>query len=104
MADTALLAREIATAEILVNATLSGMAPHEDTTAIPDPSVFREDLVVCDAVYNPKETRMMREAREAGVKTIVGGSGMLLWQGAAALTLYTGEQMPTDEVNALFFK
>lgn len=104
LADTALLAREIATAEILVNATLSGMAPHEDTTAIPDPSVFREDLVVCDAVYNPKETRMMREAREAGVKTIVSGSGMLLWQGAAALTLYTGEQMPTDEVNALFFK
>lgn len=102
--DGAKLAAEIASADILANATLSGMAPHTDTTAITDTSVFRKDLVVADAVYNPKETRMMREAKDAGVETIIGGTGMLLWQGAAAFTLYTGEEMPADEVDALFFK
>ncbi len=90
------LKAEIAQADILVNATLVGMKPHDDLTLVKDTSVFRSDLVVADAVYNPPETKMILDAKAAGCKTI-GGKGMLLWQGAAAYKLYTGVEMPTDE-------
>ena len=90
------LREEIAQADILVNGTLAGMKPHEDTTLITDKSMFRPELVVADVVYNPEETRLLREAKEAGCKTI-GGKGMLLGQGAAAYKLYTGLDMPVEE-------
>ena len=87
--------REIANTDILVNGTLAGMKPHDDISLV-DKSMFHKNLVVADVVYNPEETRMLREAKEAGCKT-VGGKGMLLWQGAAAYKLYTGLEMPTEE-------
>ena len=95
--DEAKLKEEIANADILVNATLAGMKPHEELTLIKDKSMFRPDLVVADVVYNPAETRMVKEAKEAGCKLAIGGKGMLLWQGAAAYKLYTGLEMPTAE-------
>ena len=93
--DGAKLKEEVA--DILVNATLAGMKPHEELTLIKDKSMFRSDLVVADVVYNPAETRMVKEAKEAGCKLAIGGKGMLLWQGAAAYKLYTGLEMPTAE-------
>lgn len=89
-------------ADILVNGTLLGMKPKEDTTIIQNPELFHEGLVVADVVYNPKETRLLREAKEHGCKT-VGGSGMLLWQGVAAFKLFTGQDMPVEEVKKEFF-
>lgn len=94
--DQEKLKEEVAKADILVNGTLAGMKPHEDTTLITDKTMFRPDLVVADVVYNPEETRLLREAKEAGCRT-VGGKGMLLWQGAAAYKLYTGMEMPVEE-------
>ena len=91
------LKEEIAKADILVNGTLAGMKPHEDVSLITDKSVFRSDLVVCDVVYNPEETKLLREAREAGCAKTIGGKGMLLWQGVAAYKLYTGLDMPVEE-------
>ena len=89
------LREEIANTDILVNGTLAGMKPHDDISLV-DKSMFHKNLVVADVVYNPEETRMLREAKEGGCKT-VGGKGMLLWQGAAAYKLYTGLEMPTEE-------
>ena len=94
--DKEKLKAEIAEADILVNGTLAGMKPHDNISPITDTSVFRQGLVVADVVYNPEETRLLREAKEAGCKTI-GGKGMLLWQGAAAYKLYTGLEMPVEE-------
>ena len=91
------LREEIANADILANGTLAGMKPHEELTLIKDKSMFRPDLVVADVVYNPAQTRMVKEAKEAGCKLAIGGKGMLLWQGAAAYKLYTGLEMPTAE-------
>ena len=91
------LKEEIAKADILVNGTLAGMKPHEDVSLITDKSVFRPDLVVCDVVYNPEETKLLREAREAGCAKTIGGKGLLLWQGVAAYKLYTGLDMPVEE-------
>lgn len=102
--DTEKLYAEIADSDILVNATKVGMKPLDDQTLVEDGSVFRPDLVVADAVYNPKETKFVQSAKAAGCKVAVGGIGMLLWQGAAAFHLFTGKDMPTDEVYELFFK
>ena len=95
--DQEALKADIAAADILINATSVGMKPHEDGTLITDTSVFRPDLVVADMVYNPVETRLMREAKEAGCRKVIGGEGMLLWQGTVAYNLYTGLEMPTAE-------
>lgn len=103
MAETEKLYEEIKTSDILINGTLVGMHPNEDATNIADTSVFRKDLVVADVVYNPKETKMIKEAKAAGCKAI-GGKGMLLWQGAEAFKLYTDLEMPAKEVQELYFK
>ena len=102
LADQALLAEEIADSDILANGTSLGMKPHEDLMVVEDPSVFHPGLVVTDAVYNPVETRMLRLAKDAGCITF-GGKGMLLWQGVAAFKLFTGCDMPVEEVKARFF-
>ena len=101
--DTEKLYAEIRDSDILVNATKVGMKPLDGQSLIEDTSVFRPDPVVADVVYNPKETKFVQDAKAAGCKVAVGGIGMLLWQGAAAFKLFTGEDMPTDEVYELFF-
>lgn len=101
--DVTKLNDKILASDILVNATHVGMHPHEEQSPIKDKSIFKKDLVVTDVVYNPRKTKLLEDAEAAGCKT-VGGIGMLLWQGAEAFKLYTGLEMPTDEVNRLYFK
>ena len=102
IADTAKMTEEIASSDIFANATIVGMKPMDDQSVVKDLSAFRPGLVVCDAVYNPAETKLLREAKEAGC-TCIGGKGMLLWQGVAAFRLYTGMDMPVEEVKEKFF-
>ncbi len=94
--DAEKLAEEIATADILANATLVGMKPNDGETLV-DKSLLRSNLVVADAVYNPPKTQLILDAEAVGCEKAIGGSGMLLWQGAAAFKLYTGLEMPTAE-------
>lgn len=102
IADIPKMTEEIADSDIFVNATIVGMKPMDNESVVKDLSAFRPGLVVADAVYNPIETKLLREAKEAGC-ICVGGKGMLLWQGVAAFKLYTGMDMPVDEVKAQFF-
>ncbi len=99
MDDMEALKEEIANADILINGTSIGMAPDADDTPIKDATMFHKDLVVADAVYNPIETRLLKEAKEAGCK-IVTGDGMLLWQGAVGYELWTGAKFPVEEFRA----
>ncbi|MCA4965961.1 shikimate dehydrogenase [Clostridioides difficile] len=101
--DTNKLYEEIESSDILTNATLIGMKPYDNETNIKDTSVLRKDLIVTDVVYNPKKTKMIEDAEANGCKAI-GGLGMLLYQGAEAFNLYTGLEMPVEEVNELCFK
>ncbi|HDF5670608.1 TPA: shikimate dehydrogenase [Clostridioides difficile] len=101
--DTNKLYEEIESSDILTNATLIGMKPYDNETNIKDTSVLRKDLVVTDVVYNPKKTKMIEDAEANGCKAI-GGLGMLLYQGEEAFNLYTGLEMPVEEVNELCFK
>lgn len=100
--DTKKLQDEVEDSEILVNATRVGMAPNNDVTPIQNKALFRPDLIVTDVIYNPVETKLLKEAKACGCKTI-GGQGMLVWQGAEAFHLYTGDTMPVEEVKKLFF-
>lgn len=102
LADQAKMKEEIGSSDIFANATIVGMKPMDQQSVVKDTSAFRPGLVVCDAVYNPKETKLLREAKQAGC-ICISGEGMLLWQGVAAFKLYTGQDMPVEEVREKFF-
>ena len=93
LADLDKLKEEIEDSYLFANATGMGMKPLEGQTYIPDKSFFRPDLIVTDVVYSPKETEMLRMAKEVGCKTM-NGMGMMLFQGSAAFELWTGKPMP----------
>lgn len=101
--DTDRLRAEIAESVILTDATSVGMKPLEDLCNIPDPSMLRPDLVVSDVVYIPKKTKLLEMAEKQGCK-IINGLGMMLWQGAKAFELWTGQQMPVDYIKEILFK
>ena len=95
LADLDKLKGEIADSYLFANATGMGMKPLEGKTYIPDKSFFRPDLIVTDVVYFPRETEMLRMAKEVGCKTM-NGLGMMLFQGSAAFELWTGQPMPIE--------
>ena len=100
--DTGALAGAISESALLLNATSVGMAPDTDSTIIQDTSLYHPDLIVSDVIYNPRETRFLREAREAGCRTF-NGMYMLLYQGAEAFRLWTGKEMPIKEIKEKYF-
>lgn len=100
--DPELIRTSIADSAILVNGTSIGMAPNTDATVLPDTGMLHEGLFVFDVIYNPAETRFLREAREAGCKT-ANGMYMLLYQGAASFKLWTGEDMPVELIKEKYF-
>ena len=100
--DGEALAATVKGCDILVNATKVGMKPLDGQSLIPE-ALLRKDLVVADTVYNPRETQLILDAKTAGCKAAVGGIGMLLWQGVEAFRLFTGKDMPAQEVLEKFF-
>lgn len=82
---------------LIVNATPLGTHPLTDRTPWPDAGDFNPDQIVYDLVYNPRLTRLLREASDQGAVTI-DGLEMLIGQAAAAYALWTGRDMPTDVV------
>jgi shikimate dehydrogenase len=80
---------------LLVNCTSLGTAgPEEGASAIPA-EVIRPEMLVFDLVYRPTETRLLRDARSRGART-VGGLPMLIYQGAASFKIWTGRDAPVD--------
>lgn len=100
--DAAKLREEIATSSIFTNATSVGMKPLEGLSVIQDPSMLHQDLIVSDVVYIPKKSRLLEMAEEQGCRTI-NGLGMMLWQGARAFEIWTGEEMPVKAIKELLF-
>lgn len=95
LADLDKLKEEIADSYLFTNATGVGMKPLEGQTYIPDPSFLRPELIVTDVVYFPRETALLKMAKEVGCKTM-NGLGMMLFQGCAAFELWTGQSMPIE--------
>ncbi len=91
------LAQRIKDVDILINATPVGMYPREDETLV-DAGLMHPDLVVFDIVYNPMETKLLKEAKKAGVRTTIGGLKMLVYQGAASFRIWTGMEPPLEKM------
>ena len=89
------LGKRIEASDILINATSVGMHPNEDVSLV-SADMMHPDLVVFDIVYNPMETKLLREAKRAGVKKIVDGVKMLVYQGAASFRIWTKEEPPIE--------
>ena len=97
MDDHAALKDALEESTLLINATSVGMVPDVTGTVIPDKTLFHPELTVADVVYEPRETRLLREAREAGCPTF-NGMYMLLHQGVKAFHIWTGLDMPVEIV------
>ncbi len=92
----------VAEADIVINATSVGMAPLEDRTII-DTALLRPEQVVYDVVYNPLETRFLREARARGCRAIPGYE-MLALQGAEQFELWTGRPAPEELMKSVLLE
>jgi quinate/shikimate dehydrogenase len=101
--DEAILNKSIVDSQILTNATNVGMAPNIDNCIIKNMDVFRSDLIVFDVIYNPENTKLLRLAKEHGAIPM-NGLFMLLYQGAAAFKIWTGQEMPIDLIKEKYFK
>ena len=93
--DVSELQARIIDSDLLVNATSVGM----DGVSLPIPAsvVLPEKLLVADVIYQPFETPFLNLARNQG-NHAVNGLGMLLYQAAEAFQLWTGKEMPTDQI------
>ncbi|WP_407392872.1 shikimate dehydrogenase [Methanobrevibacter sp.] len=81
--------------DILINTTPVGMHPNVNVDSIATSDDMHEDLVVFDAVYNPNETVLIKEAIKANAKPVYGIK-MLLYQGAESFKIWTGVDAPVD--------
>lgn len=87
--------------DIVINTTSAGMEPQENVlptdsiSEISDLSFINENTAVVDMIYNPSETRFLKESREQGAKTL-NGLGMLIYQGVIAYELFTDTKLPSN--------
>lgn len=88
------LEEELRDADMLINATSIGMRPNVNETPV-ERDLLHGKLTVFDVVYDPLETRLLREARSVGAK-IVDGLSMLVHQGAISFEIWTGVKAPIE--------
>jgi shikimate dehydrogenase len=80
--------------EILINCTPVGMKGGPESSPLPT-QLIRNDIIVFDMVYSPKDTPLLLAAKEVGAKVIYGYE-MFIHQGAKAFELWTGENAPVE--------
>ncbi|MDO4548191.1 MAG: shikimate dehydrogenase [Clostridia bacterium] len=96
--DTENVKAALADTDFVVHATRLGMSPNENTVAF-DTSLLSSRHFVCDVVYSPRETRLLREAAANGCRTL-DGMWMLVYQGAEAVRIWTGMEPPLSVMAA----
>ncbi|RVU55210.1 shikimate dehydrogenase [Anaerosphaera multitolerans] len=102
--DEEALTEELKDSVLLINATPLGMKGREEMCAISGPGVIpSRDIFVYDIVYDPRETKLMKYAKEAGCRTC-NGINMMIWQGALAFKIWLGVDMPQDYVRKELFE
>jgi shikimate dehydrogenase len=83
-------------ADVIINATSLGMYPRDGETPIPK-TLLKERMMVMDIVYQPLQTKLLREAKEKGCVT-VDGLEMLIRQGMAQFEIWTGRRLEIEQV------
>ena len=89
------LAEFLEQSNILVNASNVGM--REEASLIPEVKLLHKGLFVADCIYHPFETKLLSQAREAGLR-YMNGLPMLFYQAVEAFRLWTGKSFPEEEV------
>jgi len=85
--------KEIELSNLLINASTCGTKENRGSPL--DKKLLHKGLVVCDIIYNPSETQLIKDAKEKGLVTM-NGVGMLLHQGALSFKFWTGKEAPVD--------
>ena len=86
---------QLATFDLLVNTTPLGMTPNINTSPLPEGILLPSHAVIYDLVYNPRETKFVRDARLQGLRATTG-LGMLIEQAALGFELWTGKKLPNE--------
>jgi len=87
---------------LVINATPLGMGEKAALTPLSDLSLLHEGMTAADLIYEPRQTRFLKEAAGRGLRTF-NGMHMLLYQGAEAFRLWTGQEMGVEEVRKEYF-
>lgn len=88
--------------DLMVNATPVGMYPNTDASPLTEETLGRITLIgFFDAIYNPRETKLMKMVSDKGVKKVSGGMQMLVWQAAVAHTIWSGAEYTAEQVQAI---
>lgn len=82
--------------DIIVNATTVGMYPNTEARPIPSDIISRDQLV-CDAVYNPLMTGILKDAADKGCDVLTG-LGMLIYQAIESFRIWTGMEPDYEEL------
>ncbi|MFP4589390.1 MAG: shikimate dehydrogenase [Candidatus Acetothermia bacterium] len=89
------LPEKIFNSELIVNATSVGMWPNDSESIWNREDVFRSDQLVFDLVYNPEQTRFLRQAASKGAKT-TSGLTMLIFQGLHSMNLWVKADLQSE--------
>ena len=92
----------LAESVLLIQATSVGMEPFCEDCLIPSPDFLPSGLAVGDVIYSPPKTRLLKMAEEQGCRCFNGHS-MLLYQGAEAFRIWTGQDMPVEQIRTVLF-
>ena len=98
-AEASAIQKVLAGKDLFVNATPIGMKPGDP--AVIQAGWLSPDTSVFDLIYNPEETRLLRETGDRGLKTM-NGTGMLVYQGARAFEIFTGRKPPVETMLQVF--
>jgi shikimate dehydrogenase len=97
--DERALGQTVPDAQVLIHCTPVGMYPRVEATCVPA-ALLHPGLAVMDVVYNPRETKLLKEAKRSGCKTI-SGLEMFLNQAAAQFELWTNRPAPVEVMRAV---
>lgn len=97
--DEGTLRKLLPDAHVLIHCTPLGMSPKVHETSVPA-TILHAGLTIMDIVYNPRDTRLLKEAKAAGC-CVIPGLEMFLYQAAAQFELWTNQAAPTDVMRAV---
>ena len=95
VADLNLSNIELSNIALVVNTTPVGMTPNVDGSPWPENLPFPPHAAIYDLVYNPRETKVVRDACLQGLSATTG-LGMLIEQAALAFEIWTGHKPPRE--------
>jgi shikimate dehydrogenase len=95
IADFTLTNIDLSTITLIVNTTPVGMSPNTDQSPWPGNLAFPQHAAIYDLVYNPCETKFIKDARAQGLHAVTG-RGMLIEQASLAFERWTGKQVSRE--------